>query len=335
MNTNASPALPPAAFVNQLLEGYQRARLVQVAAKLDLHNVIGTTPKSSLELATLLRLETSLCYRFLRAIAALGLIDELPNERFCANTRTHALPIADNVMFGDESYKAWDKLADMLRTGVPAFQAVYKQPIYEYIGANPSRQQRWNEWCAETSTAWFADVIANLPLQGASSIVDVGGGDGTLLRAVLARNPGVHGTLFDLPEAVASAPKNLAAGDLTRFSVVAGDMFASVPGGHDLYLLSRVLFNWSDEDAVRILRNCRTAAKPGARICVIENVMPPLRHPLRSVFSINDLNLYAMFGSRHHEVDDITGFLTQAGISYEQTIECTNSSWHIFLGRVG
>ena len=143
-------------------------------------------------------------------------------------------------------------------------------------------------------------------------VVDVGGGHGSLLSAILARHPEVEGVLFDLPDGVAAAEAGLG-GPLPRCELVAGDFFESVPAGGDIYLMKKVLHDWSDDDAVRILANCRRAMAPGGRVLVAETVIPPGNAP--DPIKVMDVNMLVVTGGRERTADEFAALFARAGLT--------------------
>jgi SAM-dependent methyltransferase len=140
-------------------------------------------------------------------------------------------------------------------------------------------------------------------------VVDVGGGHGRLLSAILARYPSVEGILFDLPGGIAAAGLG---GPLPRCKLVAGDFFEAVPEGANAYLMKKVLHDWSDDDAVRILANCRRAMAPGGRVLVAETVVPPGNAP--DPIKVMDVNMLVVTGGRERTADEFAALFERAGL---------------------
>jgi hypothetical protein len=159
-----------------------------------------------------------------------------------------------------------------------------------------------------------AAAIPSLPLDGAQTVVDVGGADGAMLAAILTAHPGLRGVLFDLPRVVAEAPKALAErGVADRVECVGGDFFDSVPAGADTYLVSFVLHDWPDDEARRILANIAAAGGPGARLMMVEFVVPPGDTPHMS--KMIDLTMLGMLAGQERAEDQWHDLLSTAGFT--------------------
>jgi hypothetical protein len=164
----------------------------------------------------------------------------------------------------DIYYRAAIGLLDAVRSGGTPFELVHGQAFFAFLSAAPERLAAFRGSMADRSAREAGAVVDVYDVSRFASVVDVGGGSGTLLRAVRDRAPDAELTLFDLPEVVAGS-------DLPA---VGGDFFTRVPGGADAYLLSRVLHDWDDADALRVLRTCRAAMRPDSRLLVVEAVVP-------------------------------------------------------------
>jgi hypothetical protein len=179
---------------------------------------------------------------------------------------------ASAVLYGEEVHQAFGGLLSTIRTGRPAFNDQFGQPFYAYLGENPDFAATFN---AAMSAAPAPPPLTDDIFAGARTVVDVGGGDGGLLAELLAGRPQLHGVLVELPEAAERARGLLAgAGVLSRVRIAAGSFFDDVPAGGDLYVLRRVLHNWNDLNACRVLERVRAAMSAEARLVVIEDLLP-------------------------------------------------------------
>jgi hypothetical protein len=154
-------------------------------------------------------------------------------------------------------------------------------------------------------------VVRSYDFSGIEVLVDVGGGEGVLLAAILAANPALRGILFDQPHVVATAGALLEqAGVVDRYKAVSGSFFDAVPGGADAYLLKSIIHDWDDAAAIEILRTCRAAIADTGRLLLVEQAIRAGNEPDPAKFS--DLNMLVMLGSRERTVDDFGRLYAEA-----------------------
>jgi len=288
---------PPQAQLADLLWGYQRTQLLYVAAKLGIADLLVTGPRSTEELAAATGTHAPSLYRLLRALAGHAVFAEQEDGRF-ELTPLAALLQTDSpdsmramaLAEGEDFYAVWGELLHSVRTGETAFARVYGMANWEYRAQNPEANARFNAYMGDLTRQKAAAVVTHYRFPERGTVVDVGGGDGTLLAAILRAYPHLRGVLFDVPHVVAQAEAVLAAaGVADRCARVGGDFFADVPPGGDRYLLATVLHDWGDDRAADILRTCRRAMTPGATLLVIERVMPGRNVP--SMAKLRDMHM--------------------------------------------
>ncbi|HEY1642698.1 MAG TPA: methyltransferase [Streptosporangiaceae bacterium] len=263
----------------QILSGTWLAQACYALASLGVADLLADGPRQAASLARESGTDRRALLRVLRAVAAAGLARETAPGEFALTSLGQPLlsgvPRSSHqaaVMFGEEVHASFAEITHTLRTGRPAFEKVYGQSFYDYLGDHPEAARRF---AAAMGAAPVPAALAACDVSGARLIVDVGGGDGGLLARVLRAQPQARGVLLDLPAALAQAPARLArAGVADRAQVVAGSFFDPLPAGGDVYLLSRVLHNWDDDDAARVLGRLRAAVAPGGRLVVFEELLP-------------------------------------------------------------
>ncbi|WP_327358697.1 methyltransferase [Streptomyces sp. NBC_01304] len=208
-------------------------------------------------------------------------------------------------------------LAETVRTGAPAFDAVYGRTFFAHLMSEPAEQQAFDAGMAAFSGSVDDIVADSCTLPDSGTVVDVGGGRGGLLRAVLNRAPGLTGVLFDQPQVVGE--HHLDNEELAgRWRAEGGDFFTSVPAGGDLYLLKHVLHDWNDEDCLRILRAVRAAAPAGARLLVVDAVLAPGNEP--DLGKLVDIVMLAVLRGRERTEAEFGTLLTAAGFRPERVI---------------
>jgi hypothetical protein len=253
----------------------------------------------------------------LRALAGAGVFEQAGPHTFGLGALGHYLrgdvPASQKyaaLLFGAETFRAWAEVLHTAHTGEPSFDKVYHRGFYDYLEEHPELAAVFNRVMGVAGVV--PPVAQGFDFGSGGHLVDVGGGNGTVLAALLAAHPGLRGTVVDLAEAVAGAPPVLAAAGVEgRCAAVAGSFFDPLPAGADWYLLSRVLHNWSDADAVRILRNVRTAIPAGGRLLVCERFLPEGgEYHIGKVF---DLVMLVMLGGRDRTAAEYGELLAAAG----------------------
>jgi O-methyltransferase domain/Dimerisation domain len=330
MNDRSSHDRPPdaaaVAALWQLIMGFRATQLVHVAAKLGLADHL-KTPQTAHQLAQLVGADADALHRILRALASLGIFTEGPDGAFALTPLAQLLRSdapgslrATAEIYGEDwLWRAYGSLSHSARTGRPAFAEVHGQRLYEYLRDHPVAAAQFHAAMSEFSAQDAAAVLAAYDFANIGTVVDVGGGQGTLVAALLQAHPGLSGVVFDLGPAVEEARGHLAAAGLAgRATAVAGDFFAEVPRDGDLYLLKNVLHNWDDDAVVRILRTCRRAMSDRARLMAIERVIPAGNAP--SEAKLFDINMLVVVGGRARSEAEYRRLFAAARLSLTRVI---------------
>jgi hypothetical protein len=263
-----------------ILSGAWLAQSCYALAKLGIPDLMAAGPSPVAELARASGTDTRALHRLLRAVSAVGLVRESAPGVFeltpLGQPLLSGVPRSSHdtaVMFGEEVFRSFADITYTLRTGRPAFEKVYGKSFYEYLADDPDAARTFS---AAMGDAPVPAALATCDLTGLRTVVDVGGGSGILLARVLRAHPAARGILLDLEPALRQAAERLTgAGVAGRAEIVAGSFFDKIPPGGDVYVLSRVLHNWDDEDATRLLGRVREAISPDGRIIVFEELLPP------------------------------------------------------------
>jgi hypothetical protein len=312
----------------QLASGSWIGQAVHVAAKLGIADLLEDGPKSPATLAEATGAHAGTLHRLLRALASLGVFAEDADGRFALTSLAEGLRTnapgslrAYAIMMGEDwHWRAWGELLNAVRTGQPAFEHVFGCHMFSYFGEHPEAARVFDAAMTSRTGQETAAVIAAYEWPASATIVDVGGGQGALLAAILARNPDVHGVLFDMPHVIAAARGLIEeAGLADRCELAAGDFFERVPAGGDLYLLKRVVHDWDDERASAILRSCRAAMGDRSRLLVIEHILPPGNAP--SWGKLLDLQMLVLTpGGRERDEAGFRALLASTGLRLERII---------------
>jgi len=304
-----------------LLGGFRISQALYAAAVLGVadHLIAGRAPADVLADRTGAH-APSLC-RLLRTLTSVGVFTEPEPGVFALNSLGQMLTSSQPssmrdlaIMWMETHYSPFGDLLHTIRTGQPAAERFYGQPFFTWLSNHPEHASRFAAAMANLTSGFKMTAIAALPLDGSTTVVDVGGADGTVLAAILVAHPGMRGVLFDLPDVIAGAHHALArqgVGD--RAECVGGDFLESVPPGGDTYLASLVLHDWPDEMAQRILANIAAAGGSGARLLLIDFVLPTGDAP--HVAKLSDLNMLAMTGGKERTETEWWDLLATAGFT--------------------
>jgi hypothetical protein len=293
-----------------------------VAAQLGVADLLASGPRSIVDLSAATGVDAQSLYRVLGALASRGLFREDDGKRFSLTPLAEPLrqdaphSIRPQALWsGSEAYRrTWGDLAYSVRTGRPAFDHVYGKPFFDYLAEDPAFAKIFNDVMTSDSSDEGASIAAAHDFSGYRRIVDVGGGHGALLAAIVDRYPGPLGLLFDLPDVVDTArgaiDRHIAAG---RVEKVAGDFSEAVPDAGDAYLLKWIVHDWDDEAAIRILTNCGTAMAPAGKVLLVEVVIP--QGTAGSDATRLDTTMLVFTGSRERTEGEYRELLHRAGLT--------------------
>ncbi len=304
-----------------MIMGYWVSQAIYVAAKLELADRTHGGAKSPEELAAETGMNAGALRRLLRTLAGLGLFSGTADDRFGPTELGSYLRRAPDqplsqwalaIMMGEEHYKAWGDLHEGIRTGLPPFDAIYGMPIFEYLGRTPEAARVFDLAMTSIHGRETFATLDHFDFSGIGTLADVGGGNGSNLVEILRRYPAMNGILFDLPHVVERARGAIgAAGLSSRFRAVAGDFFASIPVEADAYFLRHIIHDWDDHRAGLILDQLRKAMRPGARLLLVEHVLPPDDSP--SFGKLLDLNMLVLPGGLERTESDFRTLLKAHG----------------------
>jgi len=272
------------AQMNQLIRGYWTTQAIFVAAELGIADMLSDGPKHPDELGQMAGVHGDMLYRVLRALASIGIFTEDSEGRF-ALTALAATLCGDSGqrayarLHGQELYQSWGKLLDAVRTGDAGFVRAYGMPAFEFFSRNPDRGAVFDKAMTGHHGPEADPMLDAYDFSVFNQLVDVGGGNGSLLMAILKRHQSMQGVLFDLPRVVERAQDGIKSEFQARFRSVGGSFLESVPSGGDAYLLRHVLHDWRDEDSRAILQNCRSAMREDGKVLVVEIVVPAGNDP--------------------------------------------------------
>ncbi len=310
------------ARVRRQIEAYHEAALIYAAVKLRLPERLEDQPRTPAALARKLGLSAPHLHRLLRGLTAFGVCQELPDGKFVLTQAGLSLKtgtpsrLAEKAMIVVEQYwRPWAELVASLESGRPAFEQVFGRDERDWRAANPEQGGLFAAYLAKETHAQAKPIVDALELSGVRIVAEIGGSHGGLLAAVLEAHPQLSGVLLDQPHALdAVAPFLQSLGLADRGHRVGGDALEAVPVTADLYLLKGVLQNFDDARARIILRNCREAMRDGARLVVIERLLPERAADDHGAILL-DLHMMTITGGRLRTQAEIEALLADAGFA--------------------
>lgn len=315
----------------RLAFGSMAAQTLRAAVRLRVVELIGDATRPATEVAAEAGAEPLPMTRLLRTLSALGLLKENAPGSFSATAAgalldpAHPDSLASFVrMFTEPALqRAWELLDDSVRTGEVAFDTIFSTDFFSHLAQHPELSREFNAAMSQAVSDTAAALPRAFDFGRFTRVTDVGGGDGTLLAHVLDAHPGLTGVVFDTTEGVAQAPATLARHGLgERCTVSAGDFFRAVPEDSDLYMMKSILHDWTDEQAVTILRHCRDVLPPNGRVLIVEPVLPEVvdvdaqtEVTDGGVTYLSDLNMLVNVGGRERTRRDFEDVCHRAGLS--------------------
>lgn len=337
----ADTASPQSAMrLRELVFGAAVAAAVRAAARLGVADALGESPATADELATAVNAAPQPLHRLLRALSCYGIFAETQDGRFAHTEMSrllreddpHSLRYISLWCTEPWTWQAWPRLDEAVRSGGSVFHDLYGKGFFDYLHQDAHESAHvFNQAMTASSTQSARDVAELLDLTGVSLVADIGGGQGHVLASLLEKHPAVRGVLLDLPGVVAKADRRLRDGGplAGRTDIVPGDCRHSIPVAADLYIIKNIL-EWDDDSTRRTLRNVMQAARPGARVVIIENLVDDT--PSMRFTTAMDLMLLLNVGGAKHTKGSLVTRTTDAGLvvgeirpvnAYLHAFECT------------
>lgn len=301
-------------------------QVLHALVSLGIPDLLADGPASAEQLAERSATHAPSLYRLLRAAVAVDLVTM--KEQLFALTpggellRTGVPGSVRNMVLwcgSEDKWLSWGSLDYSVCTGQDAFHHLFGQSAFERLSTHPEKEAIFNETMAEIGRGVAKALGAHSELAGRIRIVDVGGGSGALLAELLTANPGMSGLLFDTDSGLRDAEVTLrSAGVRDRCEIVSGDFFHSVPRGGDTYLLKHIVHNWDDEQAGTILRRCREAMSPDARLYLVESVIPADPSAFGAEVLLHDLNMLVTCPGRERTEAEFTQLCGSAGLRLDR-----------------
>ncbi|MFG1811405.1 methyltransferase [Streptomyces sp. NPDC049040] len=343
----AAPAPPPhapdqsAMRMRELVFGAACAAAIRAATRLGVADALGEEPATAEELSAAVRAEPRPLDRLMRALTCYGVFAEQADGRFVHTGMSRMLredapdSLRNIALWCTEpwTWEAWPRLDDAVRTGQDVFADLHGKRFFDYLHDDaPESAAVFDKAMTRSSMQSARDVVDSLDMTGIATVADIGGGQGHVLAGLLDRHPALRGTLLDLPKVVANADPRLREGGALaeRATLLPGDCRREIPVDADLYIIKNIL-EWDDDSTRRTLRNVVSAARPGARVLVIENLVDD-SVSMRFTTAM-DLLLLLNVGGQKHTRESLVARMTEAGLSVGE-VRPVNPYLHAFDSTV-
>src|SRR5918996_296541 len=327
----SEPQLPPQMVLYRLAISHYVSRALALTAKLGIADLLAGGPLDATDLAAATQTQPDALRRVLRLLVSAGVFTENPDGTLALTPLGDGLradgpqSARDMVLLfaGVGIQDSWKELEYCVRTGEPAFRKRGLADPFAALAENPEDAAAFDGAMAAGTRMAATAVAGTYDFSSAHTVVDIGGGNGTLLIGILAAHPHLTGIVFDLPPVAERAAKEIeAAGLANRCRAVGGDFLDAVPDGGDIYMMKHVIHDWDDEQAAAILRSCRRAAAPNAKLLIIEGVYPErIDQSLESRgAAANDVNMLVSTGGRQRSEAEFRSLYARAGFSLQRII---------------
>lgn len=324
--------LPPHLQLIQMGRAFIVSRTVYVAAKLGLADKLASGPKSAAELAGQMHVHGPSLHRLMRTLASLGILTERTEQRFAltdlgAALKTGAPGSARSTVLYSGSPAAqsgWENLGYSVETGKPGFEKAQGVPVFDFLAQHPEEASQFSDMMIGLHQQEPPAIATAYDFSAFKTIADVGGATGNMLAAILSHHAEPRGILFDRPHVVRDAPALLSAKGVShRVRIEAGSFFESVPVGADVYILSHIIHDWSEDQCLTILGHVRKAMNPAARLLIVEMVLAAgdAPHPGKLL----DMVMLSQLGGQERTEAEYDVLLGKAGLRLTRVVP-TNSA---------
>jgi ubiquinone/menaquinone biosynthesis C-methylase UbiE len=317
---------PPAALLH-MLGGYMVAQAIYVAARLGVADHLADGAKTIQELAETVDAHAGALYRLMRALASIGLFTEPEPQRFALTpigaglqTKAPGSLRALALHIGDVNWEVWNHMFHSVKTGETAFRHVHGMEYFEYLQKHPQKGRTFDEAMTGLVSQSIAAIIDAYDFTPFSKVVDIGGGQGALMTAILRANPQTTGVIFDQPSVIERAKRHIEdTGFSNRCECIGGDFFVSVPAGADAYIMASIIHDWDDEHSVSILKSCHRVMSGSEKLLLMEMVIPPNDVPFFG--KLLDLEMLVSLGGLERTAAEYRDLLAASGFQIARIVE--------------
>ena len=311
--------------LHELITGYWLSQAIYVFAKLHIADLLRAGPHSAAQLAALSGADADALERLLRALSACAVVRMRSDRRFTltplgALLQSRApLSLRDWALYNGAPFhwQPWSELLHCVRTGRTGTEKRFGCGFFDLLAQDRAAAALFDDAMGALSNSQNALLLRAFDFKRYRTVVDVGGGRGDLLFAILRAHRKTRGILYDLPPVAAAAQARAARAKLGgRWKTIGGSFFDAVPAGGDLYILKQVVHDWPDDAAVRILSNCRSAMRHGAALALVELVVPPAGKAPDALANMTDLEMLVCTGGRERSAREYAALLQRAGLRF-------------------
>ena len=325
-NTKSEPAPDFMTFMRLLWPGALTVQAIYTVARLEIADHLATGPKSLGELHASTSANKKTLERLLQALTSIGMFSKDDGGKF-QNTALSELLRKDHpgsmrpwaLMLGASFvWKPMGELHDAVVTGTASFNQIFSTHFFDYLASHPEDAEIFNRAMAAQSTNFMEELARFYDFSRFSNLVDLGGGTGENLARILETNSTLKGVLFDLPEVIEQVKSSLVTRFNGRLTLASGNFFDTVPGHQDCYMMVRVIHDWADEDAVKILQKCREAMDSGTTLLLVETI---LDQRSESPQAMMDMLMLVLLGSMERSEENFRELLQKGGFEIIRVIK--------------
>lgn len=312
--------------MSRMITGSWISQLVYVTAKLKLADLVAIGPRTSEELAGLTDTQPDMMYRVLRALASIGIFEENESHQFTstplAETLRSDLPNSQwalAIMMGEEHFRCWGELMYSLQTGKKSFDHLYDQPIFEYLNDHPESAKIFDAAMTSVHGRESLPMATAYDFSQFKSLVDIGGGNGSLLSTILSEHESVNGSIYDLFSVINRTQQSISNSPVEdRIELLSGNFFEAIPAGFDCYLMRHIIHDWTDEECGIILQNCHAAMPDQAKLLIAESVIPTGNEPFFG--KLLDITMMLIPGGKERTEEEYRTLLADNGFELTQVV---------------
>lgn len=317
----------PNIAIVEMVQSFYVSKAIGVAAELNIAEFLSLHDKNISELAGLTNTDEESLYRLMRMLASQGIFKEKSNRVFSQNRlsktmidRTDSMRYMIMHLANPVNWQLFNELNTVVKTGENASEKILGMKIFEFLERNPANNKIYNTAMTNSSLMLSYAILSRYSFKKAECIVDIGGGEGTLLSMILIKNPCIKGVLFDLPHVITNAKENFKNYNLlNRVELMAGSFYETIPEGGDIYLMKNIIHNLSDQQAIDILIKIKNSLPPTGKILIIESVISHKNsYSFAKLFDIQ--MMVSQDGGKERSIEEYKQLIHQTGLKLNRIV---------------